>query len=656
MGAVSTSNPQPPLQIVYGPAYHAGGTGIGTETNTCLGLYATSGSADDAGMTIVCDTNKDAFIGFRYNSSATNWGRFEYRPTKTFAFKIGTVDQFTLSDGLINSIPLHYFTAGARVPDGQNLRLGNSDDILFGFDGSDAVMEVRGIATSANLVFDAGIDFEPVSGAAPKASGRKTLFLNATSGRLTATDFSGNSVTVETPITTKGDLEAGKTPGGGTTSDRLAIGTDGQVLMADSAQTLGMKWSSTWTADQTFNDNVKLLVGTSGDGSLYHNGTDTVLDSQEVSTSSYLRIGTTDTARLYFGADKDAYIRHNGTTTIFTTLGSHYFNSGSGYGHSFLSNNVQFMLGTSDYVLIDDVDLRVDGGAIRVEEIAAPSTPAANFAQVHLNSTSEDLEIVKDDGSRHNLERSWSSITRYVDLKARNAEYRFNGLLENVVTAGSVSSGSPQAATVGMGKVIIVVNAGSDTAGSLTVTGTSVDRNTGTETGSDTDVLTISGLTTDNSDTDAAGNTRWSMFNAYITSKWFTGAISISTTDVNLSDIDVYLVAFEQFNDNSDTVVETVDITAYANNTSAWLYGYLYKLAVSGDTCSITRQTAADVAWPASKVTATGSFRYRRGNLAIANDGTTDGMWYELHLGPLVNNYWENINWNLWFHQPKHES
>lgn len=34
-----------------------------------------------------------------------------------------------------------------------------------------------------------------------------------------------------------------------------------------------------WTANQTFNDNVKVQVGTGGDGTFYHNGTNTYLDN-----------------------------------------------------------------------------------------------------------------------------------------------------------------------------------------------------------------------------------------------------------------------------------------------------------------------------------------------------------------------------------------
>lgn len=42
--------------------------------------------------------------------------------------------------------------------------------------------------------------------------------------------------------------------------------------------------ASTWTADQTFNDNVKLLFGTGGDSAIYFDGVDTIWDLQVVGT------------------------------------------------------------------------------------------------------------------------------------------------------------------------------------------------------------------------------------------------------------------------------------------------------------------------------------------------------------------------------------
>jgi hypothetical protein len=235
----------------------------------------------------------------------------------------------------------------------------------------------------------------------------------------------------------------------------------------------------------------------------------------------------------------------------------------------------------------------------------------------------------------------------YVDTKSRNQAQSHHGLLESLATAQPLDSvPTDLTVTAGIGKLVVVVNAGSDTAGSITVTGTSVNRETGAETGADTDTLTVSGTTTDSSAADSNGNTEWAFTNAYITSKWFKGSVTLSTADLTLTDVDVYLVAFEQANDATTFDIETFDVTAFCTNTSGWLDCYLYKLEVSGDTCAIA--TVAEVHVSAADSAANRSYRLRRGNLATTLDGTSDGFWLDAHLGPLASAYWENINIKVW--------
>ena len=75
-------------------------------------------------------------------------------------------------------------------------------------------------------------------------------------------------------------------------------GTDGQVLTSTGSGT-ACAWESvaagfastdahTWTADQTFNDNVKVTLGTGGDADLYYDGTDVVLDPSVEGTGNFV--------------------------------------------------------------------------------------------------------------------------------------------------------------------------------------------------------------------------------------------------------------------------------------------------------------------------------------------------------------------------------
>ena len=65
-----------------------------------------------------------------------------------------------------------------------------------------------------------------------------------TTGGLSGGGALAADLTITTPLTTKGDLFVHD----GTTGNRLAVGTDGQILEADSGQTEGLTWSTRTTA------------------------------------------------------------------------------------------------------------------------------------------------------------------------------------------------------------------------------------------------------------------------------------------------------------------------------------------------------------------------------------------------------------------------
>lgn len=237
-------------------------------------------------------------------------------------------------------------------------------------------------------------------------------------------------------------------------------------------------------------------------------------------------------------------------------------------------------------------------------------------------------------------------LSSYTDLNLRNLDQFIHGGFDQVSTGEVISNGVPINVTVGLGKVVLSVIAGADTAGTITITGTSVDRNTGVETGADTDTLTIAGVTTDSSSTDVEGNTIHDLTNAYITAKWFKGAIVISTTDVNLSDVDVNVVAFEQFNDTPDLTLQTLDVTLVPTNANAWVYMYLYTVLVTDDTVIISN--VATVALPSADSVADRFYRLREGLINEALDGTTDGVFLEIFLGPDPLQYISQMTIKIW--------
>lgn len=201
--------------------------------------------------------------------------------------------------------------------------------------------------------------------------------------------------------------------------------------------------------------------------------------------------------------------------------------------------------------------------------------------------------------------------------------------------------------TKGIGKIVIVVNAGSDLAGDITVTGTSVDRGTGATTPADTDTITIDALTTDNSTTDSNGNVCEIFVGAYITSKWFTGTVTLSTSDVTLTDVDVYHCSFEQINDESDLVLNTFDANIFTTNVNAEFDAYLHTLHVTGSKCNVDCEAELHVGADGETAIANKYWRLRRGNISEAIDGATDGLWVDVFYS---NNpvYVEDVTLKVW--------
>lgn len=244
-----------------------------------------------------------------------------------------------------------------------------------------------------------------------------------------------------------------------------------------------------------------------------------------------------------------------------------------------------------------------------------------------------------------------AAISAFIERNQRQLDEQWNGTFIQLTTSpadGALSSGSPVTFSKGIGKIIFVVNAGGDIDGTLTVTGTSVDRDTGVETGSDTEDIAIDALTTDNSDTDANGNTRHAFIGVYITSKWFRGSISVATTDLTITDMDMFAVSFEQFNDAPNITIQTFDISLTPTNAAAWFYAYLYTLDVDTATKKANLARSASLELPAANTVANTPDRLRKGNLAVAIDGVTDGFWVEMFFGPDTQNYFDDITLKVW--------
>jgi len=240
----------------------------------------------------------------------------------------------------------------------------------------------------------------------------------------------------------------------------------------------------------------------------------------------------------------------------------------------------------------------------------------------------------------------------YIDKNQRNLDQSAHGGIQKLADNQSISSGNPVNYNTGVGRVCLAVLAGSDISGTITITGTSVDRNDASETGGDTEAVFVDVLTTDSTSADAESNLVHKFENLYISNKWFKGAIALSTTDVNLSDLDVYNIAYEQFNDAKKVIVKTFDSSFYATNALAWLYEYLY--AVHGHAGKKFHiKNIASHALTSGDAVADTTYRLRVSGIdktsTEANLNTSsDGLFSDLHFGPTSQTYFSNFSQKIW--------
>lgn len=232
-----------------------------------------------------------------------------------------------------------------------------------------------------------------------------------------------------------------------------------------------------------------------------------------------------------------------------------------------------------------------------------------------------------------------------IDQNSKNDIHGIHGDLNHSLTGETLANGDSINMTAGISRILLALIAGTDFVGSITVTGTTVDRDTGVETPADSEIITVNGLTTDGSTFGSAGEDIHNLTDAYITTKWFKGAIVISTLDVNLSDLDIYQVSFEQFDDHENITITSFDIQFQVTNATAFFAGHLYTVIVAGG--KVTVLSIADL-----ELTVTDSniafYRLRRGKLNITFDGTTSGVFLDLFFKPDTKTYFDSIACKVW--------
>lgn len=216
-------------------------------------------------------------------------------------------------------------------------------------------------------------------------------------------------------------------------------------------------------------------------------------------------------------------------------------------------------------------------------------------------------------------------------------------LVNNSEDGIALNNSTPIVGEGGQSRVFAKVIAGTDLVGTMTITGTSVDRNTGVETEDDTEDIAINGLTVDTSSDDSNGNPVYGFENAYISAKWWRGTLTFSTTDLDISNIVFAQIGYEQFADSPNIQLTSFDTTYITANTNAVMDMYLYSVEVVGSTAKITKVAQHNQATGRN----IGHYRHKR-TLTASLDGTTDGVFIDLFLKPDNLQYFSSFVTKVW--------
>lgn len=244
-------------------------------------------------------------------------------------------------------------------------------------------------------------------------------------------------------------------------------------------------------------------------------------------------------------------------------------------------------------------------------------------------------------------------LTIYDARNIRNNEQNIFGGIHTHSDGESLVNGSPIIFESGTGRVMLIVNAGTDTSGVITVTGDTVDRISGVVTVDDTEEITVAGLSVDTSSVDGDGNVIHELSNCPLTEKWFTGAtvtLSTATTGaggVDLSDVDVKHLSYNQMNDQAGLTLLTLDAYLHTTNNSAEFHVHLYTVKAENGTVAISHVAGIDI--DGGDALAEEHWRLRKANLAVPLDGSDgEGFFFDQFIGPTGTQYIDDGMVILW--------
>ena len=282
-------------------------------------------------------------------------------------------------------------------------------------------------------------------------------------------------------------------------------------------------------------------------------------------------------------------------------------------------------------------------GLYSVEELDL--TPPDNYADLQ-TWLARNFELIK-----LRMVAPEIALSAYDAQPARSSVTNLHGGLQSIATGGVLNSGSPLVVNNGLGKLFLMPLTLIDGLGTVTITGTKVDRVTGVETPGFSEVVDVNWTTPaiDSSTVDAQGNTVHDLADGFMSAEWYKGAVTITTPDVSFAAIDTYSIAFEQLNDSPLNELDTFDINFFVASVSARFDAYLYSVIVASDGRATVRdEIELHLGTPSFS---NRYYRLRKSTVNIVLNGVTDGIFCQLHYASSPS-WIEDATVKLWLNNP----
>jgi hypothetical protein len=219
--------------------------------------------------------------------------------------------------------------------------------------------------------------------------------------------------------------------------------------------------------------------------------------------------------------------------------------------------------------------------------------------------------------------------------------------------ADTLSNGVPIQVTKNNSKLLFVINSAGDAQGTIKITGTRWSPLLGTKTAAFEEELVIDGVSLDNTTTTTNGTTKWDIENAFISSNYFQGTVDIETTDLNLTDVDVYSIWYYENPGIDKFTLDGVNLSGSPNNLSAAMDNIVYSVLGNEDgsqKISISPTSHIEIL-TTDVVDADGMLAYTRvGFTEYPGDSTPDnsGLFTNTAFYPGAQSYWESISLDIW--------